>query len=132
MNKQHKIPLRIFFDMSTAHITREDNKILGELCEDHSVSARFVEISGGPFYVESKDQGWVVVVFGETQITYYVRSKLLEFGFSLAFVDLIDLVLCWRQDNEEIRGLWLDADAPVINTLPTFDWETGKEISNAD
>ncbi len=103
------------------------------------------ELKNCPIMVEHKDQGYFVwepcpyltvdkfnfavakyipgMVWEQYQCgnencstTYYRRDAMSKAGFSQAFIEL--LILAEKCGG----GLWLDADGPVYEFLPKFDW----------
>ena len=129
-----KLHVRRFIDISTGHITSADDDRLRAITTNGTQGTRLDECG---IAVESKDQGYIVwdrspcldlglsdhlvSVVGEaepygTGDEYDHQAILLESGFSLAFVNLLELAAICD------AGLWLDADAPEYEELPRFDW----------
>lgn len=139
---------RRFIDVSARHITLGDCNRLDYMCgrkkEIPGVpNAELMAFHSLSLCVEPKDQGWVVFdssgnmpmqaeddryflankgVFG-FPLPYKDRARLIELGFSLAFVDL------WDGARSIGFGLWLDADAASYHQLPQFDWEQEKKTN---
>lgn len=111
------IPLRTYFDLSTAHITSEDDNLLRKCATDPSDE----EAIGLSIIVDAMDQGWAVLVMEDLK-EYRDYAALAKFGFSLAFIDLVRLVV-----RKGIKGIWFDADAPIVPGLPTFSWGSEDE-----
>jgi hypothetical protein len=126
------VPRRSFFDLCTSHITQKDSELLQEIGDSDTAANAFAEFMEHnlPFYVFSIDQGHVVRVASEGPSHHQCR-KLIEYGFSLMFVDIIRVVDLVRDWEEALVGLWFDADAPEAPDFPTIDWDTG-EVTDAE
>jgi len=107
--------IRKYFDLSTAHITSKDNKILEEIAHPSYY---------GPInlYVISIDQGFIVSVPSDIHM-FEERLALVDAGLSLALVDLL-----LHAHNHGMHGLWFDADADKSGGFPCFFWEKNDEI----
>lgn len=111
------LPFRMFLDLSTSHITADDDRQLAYIA-DRPADVEHVLL---PFYVDRKDQGWVVVVTAD-EVPRPVFEEL-RLRFSIAFVDLLRLVFGLRSTRyPTLVGIWLDADGHVCDSLPTFTW----------
>jgi len=107
--------VRRYFDLSTAHMTSKDNKILEELARPDYT---------GPIqlYVISIDQGFIVNTPSDMHL-FEERLALVNAGLSLALVDL--LMHAYKHD---MNGLWFDADADNCSGFPCFFWEKNDEL----
>ena len=107
-------------DISTAHITAEDNRLLGELCADQverSQTAchawREAEFSAG--YAVPVNGGWLLRILEDGAKADDQEAR--EAGFSEAFINLLAF---WRSRN--VGWVRIDQDADATQSLPVFDW----------
>ena len=107
------IPKKEFFDLSTGHIKHSDDDLLRRCakCDSSDTEAHALSIM-----VDAVDCGWIVTVMEDYQ-DYADSEMLREFGFSLAFIDLVRLA-----SLRGVRGIWFDADAPRVRGLPYYSW----------
>jgi len=98
-------------EISTAHITENDNRILS----DRSYLAKDYEIDF-PLSVSSHTYGYYIAV--PDSIDSDRNKTIMEtYGLSQAFVDLIDAVIKSRYSL-----LSLDRDGEVLPKMQKFDW----------
>ena len=93
-----------YWDVSTCHITKEDNDLLHDFCVNGSDS----------LIVDSFDGGyWVFVPDDRVEIVRLSTEK----SFSKAFVNLL-------ADAMSMKIWWIrfSTDGEVHQGLPTFDW----------
>jgi len=100
-DKKHVLPKYKVADISTAHITKEDARLLHEMnsCGE------------APSYYELDEYGWLVNVDPADW------APMKELGYSNTFVALL-----MRAKMEGCSYLRLDRDGPVVDELPSFDW----------
>jgi hypothetical protein len=107
-----KANVRTFLDLSTGHITKEDDAVLKRLATSDSAPEC-------PLYVYEEEQGYIVLTHGcDEDWQYTGRQKMIEAGLSLAFVELATYVRL-----RGYTGIWFDADADTCDFFPTFSWE---------
>lgn len=116
-DQDEDVLVRVFLDLSTAHLAVEDEALLAA-CADHDHAEAKGEntaimsgFSDWPIMVCRKDQGYVVRILDFDD--YDRRAELLDAGFSLAFIELC--VFVWGRGY---NGLWFDADAKVLKRFP--------------
>jgi hypothetical protein len=97
-----ELPTLKYVDLSTAHITGEDAKLLGDPDVRDAAGLAVYENEYG-FFIPVPPVG-----------DYFTGRAD---GFSEEFCNLVQF--CQEQDIELIR---LDRDAQVVVGLPTFDW----------
>lgn len=112
----HELPQRRYFDLSTAHITIDDDRLLRRITDGGGSDGEANRIAALNLYVDTMECGWLVSVCGEFD-DIVDSGLLLNFGFSLAFVDLVRCAA-----RHAMRGIWLDADAPIVDELAQFTW----------
>lgn len=116
------VPRRTFFDLSTCHITADDDSLLTRMLSDSAFDAE-VDARCGEFYCLAKEHGYILLL-GADGISYRGAQELLALGFSLIFVDLLRAVEAAREHDSSVVGVWLDCDADASEDLPSIDWET--------
>jgi hypothetical protein len=113
-----KSNLRQHLDLSTAHVTEEDNNLL----TTDAVAEQRVHSGGEQPTIPCVEYGYGFIVFvnhhhdDEAEQTAYL-VELVNNGYSSAFCNLIRLA--WTLDADMIR---LDRDAEECDELPTFQW----------
>ena len=104
---------RKFLDISSAHITKEDCKILEAMGAKNS--SEYVE---GIYVIDlDPEPGLIVILSSIEDSRYEIRENFQKKGLSLAFVDLYDYCV----DNK-LTGMWIDPDAPEYEGPPRFSW----------
>ena len=100
----------MMLDISTAHITKRDSKLLHLACEGNnqrlSMALSVSEVMAGAAYFIYVDED------------RQTDQQLIDAGLSLALVRIID-----DCRDMGISYLKLDCDAPNVREWPTFDWE---------
>lgn len=100
-----------YLDVSTAHITLQDDRLLKRSCSDPAFA--------GPLAYEYEEGYWVWVPDKPTLKAPKKGYKTQ--GFSKAFVQLLE-----GADREGCSWIRLDADGFVYSCLPQFDWNEGE------
>ena len=102
--------VRQYLDVSTAHLTEQDNRMLSQSVEDRDVINMVV-----PLVREYEYGHWVWVPDAE-DIEFYAQSYT-SYGLSETFVDVLRYA---RKNNCD----WVnfDRDAEPCEDLPTHDW----------
>ena len=115
------MPIRKMLDVSTAHITSADAKLLGEYSSKGNSPGK--ALIAYPF-----EYGWTVSTSGLLDGAADRRGKIADMrreGFSEHFINLMK-----HAADKGAVLVRLDADAEYEPGLPTFDWEHGDEMSS--
>lgn len=100
-----------YADVSTGHITKEDNKRLADLArEEVHAAPRFTN----PVAIAAYHGGYFITIPGEAEMID--DDFIQKMDVSSALIDLIR-----RCQSEGFFVLRLDRDA-YVQDLPTFDW----------
>lgn len=114
------MPMLSMLDLSTAHITSSDAKLLGEYRSEGNSDKALIAY---PF-----EYGWTVSTSGLNDGVADRRGKIADMrseGFSEHFINLMK--------HAADRGavlVRLDGGADYEPGLPTFDWDNGDEMSS--
>ena len=121
VDRDLKIPVRAFLDMSIGHVTESDADLLSYYADVEMNNTRFAPAAfrGCPLEVSSLNPGFVIRVLPYEADEAEVRREAMEnSGFSPEFIALISFV----HNGNEYNGLWLDPDAEQSSHFPTFSW----------
>lgn len=100
-------------ELSTAHITEKDSKLLSQCGVETSA-----QDTNAIFPVIEYEYGFLIFIPSkEVWKEYNVPQRLKEYDFSNAFTNIIETCM-----NEGLRQLNLDRDVEPFKDLPTFDW----------
>lgn len=118
------MPILKFLDLSTAHITSKDAKLLKKYtaAEGHPPGSALIAY---PY-----EYGWTVSTSGmlnDKADREECLAGMREEGFSEHFVNM----MVYAADNET-QMVRLDRDGDCEPGLPTFDWEKGDEMTPAE
>lgn len=105
-----KLPHEWHLDLTTAHMTKEDNQLLTDLCQTLRNDAV------KPVIVDSYKYGYWVHVPEADNMAEYAKDAAGA-GFSEAFVNLLKLAC--------VRGysvIRFDRDGQYAEGIPSFDW----------
>ena len=105
-----KLDIDKVLNLSTIHITEDDNIILTQITEDGHPEAG---------WVISTDYGFMIFVppGGNTEEVAEHVHGFKQVGMSNAFIDLYKLAA-----EQQCTWLRLDCDIPEVDGLQIFDW----------
>lgn len=100
------LPIRKYLDVSTIHITREDDELLSSDCTGLSPAVIAYRKDGYSY--------WVYVAHDDEDEE---ERKLRKAGYSQAFIVLL-------QEARAVGAGWIciDRDGAYSDKLPSFDW----------
>lgn len=113
------MPILTYLDLSTGHITDDDNRYLTEKNYDF-LQDNYVNLEPFGFRIVPHQYGWFVSV---PDIKAYditpdeFKDMVISEGLSTFFADII-----LYAQGKECKWINLDCDADYQDDLPTFEW----------